>query len=164
MTIHDFDMVRFLADREVVEVQAFADVFVDARIGAAGDVDTALLSLELEGGVLALIDNSRRAEYGYDQRVGAFGSAGAIEAGNRTETTTVLSAAAGVRAPRPLDFFTERYEAAYRAELEAFLAALAGEAPVECDGRAALAPLAVGLAANRSLASGRPEPVVAIEI
>jgi myo-inositol 2-dehydrogenase/D-chiro-inositol 1-dehydrogenase len=164
MTIHDFDMVRFLSGREVVEVQAFAAVRVDPRIGAAGDVDTALLSLRLDSGALAVIDNSRRAVYGYDQRVAAFGSDGAIEAGNRTGETTLFSGPAGVRAPKPLDFFTERYEAAYRAELDAFLAALDGRAAIECDGRAALAPLAIGLAANRSLASGRPEPVEPIPV
>jgi len=164
MTIHDFDMVRFLSGGEVVEVLAFAAVRVDPRIGAAGDVDTALLSLELDSGALAVIDNSRRAVYGYDQRVAAFGSEGAIEAGNRTAESTLFSGPAGVRAPKPLDFFTERYEAAYRAELDAFLAALAGERAIECDGRAALAPLAIGLAANRSLASGRPETVVPISI
>jgi myo-inositol 2-dehydrogenase/D-chiro-inositol 1-dehydrogenase len=164
MTIHDFDMVRFLSGREVVEVQAFAAVRVDPRIGAAGDVDTALLSMKLDSGALAVIDNSRRAVYGYDQRIAAFGSDGAIEAGNRTAESTVFSGPGGVRSAKPLDFFTERYEAAYRAELEAFLGALAGREPIECDGRAALAPLAIGLAANRSLASGKPEAVESIAV
>ena len=91
MTIHDFDMVRFLSGREVVEAHAFAAVRVDPRIGEAGDVDTALLSLKLDTGALALIDNSRRAVYGYDQRVAAFGSDGAIEAGNRNAESTVFS-------------------------------------------------------------------------
>jgi myo-inositol 2-dehydrogenase/D-chiro-inositol 1-dehydrogenase len=164
MTIHDLDMVRFLSGRDVVEAHAFAAVRVDPGIGEAGDVDTALLSLKLDSGALALIDNSRRAVYGYDQRVAAFGSEGAIEADNRTFASTRRSVAAGVVAPKPLDFFTERYEAAYRLELAAFLAALRDGGPIECDGRSALAPLAIGLAAKRSLASGRPEPVVPIAV
>jgi myo-inositol 2-dehydrogenase/D-chiro-inositol 1-dehydrogenase len=163
MTIHDFDMVRFLSGREVVEAQAFAAVRVDPRIGEAGDVDTALLSLKLDTGALALVDNSRRAVYGYDQRVAAFGSDGAIEAGNRNADSTVFSGPGGVRKAKPLDFFTERYEAAYRDELVAFLGALRDGSAIECDGRAALAPLAIGLAANRSLASGKPEPVIPID-
>jgi myo-inositol 2-dehydrogenase / D-chiro-inositol 1-dehydrogenase len=164
MTIHDFDMVRFLSGEEVVEAHAFAAVRVDPAIGEAGDVDTALLSLKLASGALALIDNSRRAVYGYDQRVAAFGSEGAIEADNRTFASTRRSVAEGVVSPKPLDFFTERYEAAYRLELAAFLAALRGEAEIECDGRSALAPLAIGLAAKRSLASGRPEAVAPIAV
>jgi myo-inositol 2-dehydrogenase/D-chiro-inositol 1-dehydrogenase len=164
MTIHDFDMVRFLTGEDVVEAHAYAAVRVDPGIGEAGDVDTALLSLKLASGALALVDNSRRAVYGYDQRVAAFGSDGAIEADNRTFANTRRSVPAGVVAPKPLDFFIDRYEAAYRLELAAFLAALRGEAAIECDGRSALAPLAVGLAAKRSLSSGRPEPVVPIPV
>ena len=162
MMIHDFDMVRFVSGSEVEEVQAFGTVRVDPRIGEAGDVDTAVVSLRLASGALAVIENSRRAIYGYDQRLEAFGVEGAIEAGNRTGSTTLLKTSAGIRAENPLHFFTERYEAAYRLELAAFIdSILQGTAP-ECSGRDALPPLAIAVAARRSLASGRPERVAAV--
>lgn len=162
MMIHDFDMVRFVSGSEVEEVQAFGTVRVDPGIGEAGDVDTAVVSLRLASGALAVIENSRRAVYGYDQRLEAFGVEGAIEAGNRTGSTTLLKTSAGVRSENPLHFFTERYEAAYRLELAAFVdSILQGTAP-ECSGRDALPPLAIAVAARRSLASGRPERVDAV--
>ena len=162
MMIHDFDMVRFVSGSEVEEVQAFGTVRVDPRIGEAGDVDTAVVSLRLASGALAVIENSRRAIYGYDQRLEAFGVEGAIEAGNRTGSSTLLKTSAGVRSENPLHFFTERYEAAYRLELAAFIdSILQGTAP-ECSGRDALPPLAIAVAARRSLASGRPERVAAV--
>lgn len=162
MMIHDFDMVRFVSGSEVEEVQAFGTVRVDPRIGEAGDVDTAVVSLRLATGALAVIENSRRAIYGYDQRLEAFGVEGAIEAGNRTGSTTLLKTSAGVRSENPLHFFTERYEAAYRLELAAFIdSLLRGTAP-ECSGRDALPPLAIAVAAKRSLTSGRPERVAAV--
>ena len=147
-----------------IEVFARGAVRVDPRIGEAGDVDTAVTVMTHADGTITTIDNSREAVYGYDQRVAAFGSEGAIEADNRTFASTRRSVAAGVIAPKPLDFFTERYEAAYREELRAFLSALRGESGIESDGRSALAPLAIGLAAKRSLQSGRPEPVVPIPV
>ena len=162
MMIHDFDMVRFVSGSEVEDVQAFGTVRVDPGIGEAGDVDTAVVSLRLASGALAVIENSRRAVYGYDQRLEAFGVEGAIEAGNRTGSTTLLKTSAGVRSENPLHFFTERYEAAYRLELAAFVdSILQGTAP-ECSGRDALPPLAIAVAARRSLASGRPERVDAV--
>jgi myo-inositol 2-dehydrogenase/D-chiro-inositol 1-dehydrogenase len=159
MMIHDFDMVRFVSGDEVEEVHAFGANHVDRRIGEAGDVDTAVVSLRLASGALATIENSRRAVYGYDQRVEAFGVNGAIEAGNRTASTTWLKTAAGVRSENPLHFFTERYEAAYRLELAAFLDAVLNGAEPECSGADALPPLAIADAARRSLQSGRPERV-----
>ena len=160
MMIHDFDMVRFVSGSEVEEVQAFGAVHVDPRIGEAGDIDTAVVSLRLASGALAVIENSRRAVYGYDQRLEAFGVAGAIEAGNRTASTTQLKTSAGVRVENPLHFFTERYEAAYRLELAAFVDAIRNGTEPECSGPDALLSLAIAVAARRSLASGRPEPVV----
>lgn len=161
MMIHDFDMVRFLSGSEVEEVQAFGSVRVDPRIGEAGDIDTAIVSLRLASGALAVIENSRRAVYGYDQRVEAFGVDGAIEAGNRTASTTQLKTAAGVRVENPLHFFTERYEAAYRLELAAFLDSIRNGTEPECSGLDALPTLAIATAARRSLDSGRPETVTA---
>jgi myo-inositol 2-dehydrogenase/D-chiro-inositol 1-dehydrogenase len=159
MMIHDFDMVRFVSGDEVEEVQAFGAVHVDPEIGEAGDIDTGVVSIRLSSGALATIENSRRAVYGYDQRVEAFGVEGAIEAGNRTASTTWLKTLAGVRTENPLHFFTERYEAAYRAELAAFLEAIGNGSEPECSGRDALPPLAIAVAAKRSLVSGQPEPV-----
>jgi len=161
MMIHDFDMVRFVSGQEVEEVQAFGAVHIDPRIGEAGDVDTAVVSLRLASGALATIENSRRAVYGYDQRLEAFGVDGAIEAGNRTASTTWLKRAEGVRSESPLHFFTERYEVAYRLELAAFVETIRNGSEPECNGRDALPPLAIAVAARRSLESGRPEPVLA---
>jgi myo-inositol 2-dehydrogenase/D-chiro-inositol 1-dehydrogenase len=159
MMIHDFDMVRFLSGSEVEEVQAFGSVRVDPRIGEAGDIDTAVVSLRLASGALAVIENSRRAVYGYDQRVEAFGVDGAIEAGNRTASTTQLKTKAGIRVENPLHFFTERYETAYRLELAAFLDSIRNGTAPECSGLDALPTLAIAAAAQRSLHSGKPEPV-----
>jgi myo-inositol 2-dehydrogenase/D-chiro-inositol 1-dehydrogenase len=159
MMIHDFDMVRFVSGQEVEEVQAFGAVNVDPRIGAAGDIDTAMVSLRLASGALAAIENSRRAVYGYDQRVEAFGVDGAIEAGNRTASTTWLKTSSGVRTENPLYFFTERYEAAYRLELAAFIESIGNGSEPECSGHDALVPLAIAAAARRSLESGEPEAV-----
>jgi myo-inositol 2-dehydrogenase/D-chiro-inositol 1-dehydrogenase len=159
MMIHDFDMVRFVSGSEVVEVFARGAVRVDPRIGEAGDVDTALVSLRLASGALALIENSRQATYGYDQRVEAFGTAGAIEACNPTAAATLLKTAAGERSEKPMPFFVERYEQAYRIELAEFLAAVRERRRPAVSARDGLAPLLIGLAAARSLASGRPEPV-----
>jgi myo-inositol 2-dehydrogenase / D-chiro-inositol 1-dehydrogenase len=159
MMIHDFDMVRFIDGGDVDEVQAFGAVHVDPRIGEAGDIDTAVVSMRLASGALATIENSRRAIYGYDQRLEAFGVDGAIEAGNRTPSTTWLKNKAGVMTENPLHFFTERYDAAYRIELASFIDSISSGSAPECTGRDALAPLAIALAAKQSLVSGQPEAV-----
>ena len=154
MTIHDFDMARFLCG-EVVRVHAFAGCLVDPAIEAAGDVDTAVISLEFENGGFGTIDNSRKAVYGYDQRVEVFGSAGAISAENNTPHRTVFSDASGVHAPLPLNFFMDRYTASYRAELEAFVDAVANDSEVPVTGSDGRAPVVIAMAAMRSLAEGR---------
>ena len=160
MMIHDFDMVRFVSGDEVEEVQSFGAVHVDPAIGEAGDVDTAVTSLRLRSGAMATIENSRRAVYGYDQRVEAFGSIAAIEAGNRTASTTFLKTSAGVITENPLHFFTERYETAYRMELASFIHAVQNGTETECSGADALVPLAIGVAARESLKTGRPVRVI----
>lgn len=109
MTIHDFDMIRYLSGSEVEEVYAAGTVLVDSAIGEAGDVDTAITTMKLKDGALAVIDNSRQAVYGCDQRVEVFGSKGSIAAMNNTPTQTVLTTSEGVMSDRPLDFFMERY-------------------------------------------------------
>ena len=121
MMIHDLDMARFLLGEEPVEVFAMGSSLVDKAIGAAGDVDTAAVLLKTASGKIAQISNSRRATYGYDQRIEVHGSKGMIRAGNMHETTVELATAAGFRADPVQNFFLERYAAAYRDELEAFI-------------------------------------------
>jgi myo-inositol 2-dehydrogenase/D-chiro-inositol 1-dehydrogenase len=141
MTIHDFDMARWMLREEPVEVFAHGAVLVDPAIGAAGDIDSAMVLLRTASGRMAHISNSRRASYGYDQRVEVFGSLGRLTAGNRTPTTVELADGSAVSTDKPLHFFLERYAEAYRIELEAFIAAVAEGAPMPVgaeDGRRAL--------------------------
>ena len=156
MTIHDFDMARWMLGEEPVEVFAHGANLVDPAIGAAGDVDSAMVLLKTASGRMAHINNSRRAAYGYDQRVEVHGSAGRLIAGNRTPTTVELADARAVAADKPLHFFLERYADAYRIELNAFLDAVANGAPMPVgaeDGRQALV---LADAAVESLRTGRP--------
>ncbi len=156
MMIHDFDMVRYLAGCDAEELYAEAAVLVDPAIGEAGDVDTAIVSLKMENGALAVIDNSRRAVYGYDQRCEVFGSGGMAASGNDTPSTLQLSTAAGVCGEKPLWFFLERYTQAYAAELRSFVAAITEGTPVEVGANDGLQPVRMALAAKRSLLEHRP--------
>src|SRR6478735_3655613 len=125
MMIHDLDMARFLLlGDEPVEVHAVGSSLVDPAIGEAGDVDTAAVLLKTASGKIAQISNSRRATYGYDQRIEVHGSKGMLRAGNVHNTTVELATGAGFNADPVQNFFLERYAAAYRAELDAFLAAV----------------------------------------
>jgi myo-inositol 2-dehydrogenase/D-chiro-inositol 1-dehydrogenase len=161
MTIHDFDMVRFLSGSEIVEVHAMGAVLIDPEIGRAGDVDTAVTTAQLANGALAVIENSRQAVYGYDQRVEVFGSEGAAEAGNETPNTVTLSTAVGVRRDNPLYFFLERYQASFVAEMEAFFASIREDREPPVGGRDGLMSVLVGRAAARSMAENRPVEVEA---
>ncbi|MEN8163571.1 MAG: inositol 2-dehydrogenase [Acidobacteriota bacterium] len=156
MTIHDYDMVRFLSGAEVVEVHAYGAVLVDPEIGEAGDVDTAITTLRLSNGALAVIENSRQAVYGYDQRVEVFGSKGSAEALNEVPAQIRLSTAVGVRSEKPLYFFLERYQASFVAELEAFFACVREDGAPAVDGQDGLMSVVVALAATRSRAVNRP--------
>ena len=141
MTIHDFDMARFLLAEEVVSVSAHASCQVDAEIGKAGDVDTAVITMASASGKLAQISNSRRASFGYDQRIEVHGSAGMLTAQNVNENTVTVFNEAGVSSAKPLYFFLERYAEAYRLELDSFIRCLKGEAvevPTMEDGLQAL--------------------------
>ncbi len=156
MTIHDFDMARWLLGEEPVEVFAYGANHVDPVIGAAGDIDSAMVLLRTASGRMAHINNSRRASYGYDQRIEVHGSVGRLIAGNRTPTTVELADAAAVTSDKPLHFFLERYADAYRIELGAFIDAVAQGTPMPVgaeDGRQALV---LADAALRSLQEGRP--------
>ena len=121
MTIHDFDMARYLIGDEVIEVYAVGCVRVDPKIGEAGDIDTAIITLRFQNGVLATIDNSREAVYGYDQRVEVFGSKGMVTVGNPLTDTVTFSGSGGSRTASPPYFFVERYKEAYLSELRAFI-------------------------------------------
>jgi myo-inositol 2-dehydrogenase/D-chiro-inositol 1-dehydrogenase len=159
MTIHDFDMVRFLSGSEVDEVQAFGAVLVDPAIGEAGDIDTAVVTMKLRNGALAVIENSRKAVFGYDQRVEVFGSDGGVEAFNEPPCQVRVRTAGGIRAENPLYFFLERYQRSFVVELEAFVASIREGSEPPVGGRDGLMSVLVALAANRSMAEGRPVKV-----
>ncbi|MDW8270356.1 MAG: inositol 2-dehydrogenase [Anaerolineae bacterium] len=161
MTIHDFDMARYLGG-EIEEVFAAGSVLVDPDIGAAGDIDTAIVLLHLRGGALGAIDNSRQAVYGYDQRVEVFGSAGMVAVGNRTPDTHVLSDAHGVHSARPLYFFMERYTESFLAEMTAFVECLVEDKPPPVSGRDGRQAVVIALAAQRSLRERRPVSVAEV--
>lgn len=159
MTIHDFDMARFLMGEEFVSVSASASALVDPAIGAAGDVDTAVVTLRTASGRLAVITNSRRATYGYDQRAEVHGQAGALWVENPPTVAVRAASAAGYAAPPLMDFFMDRYAEAYRREMAAFVAGVATGAALTPDGRDGLAALRLADAARRAVASGRWEAV-----
>ncbi len=156
MTIHDFDMARFLIGGEVEEVYTAAAVMVDPAIGAAGDVDTAVVVLRFANGVIGTIDNSRRAVYGYDQRVEILGSTGAIRIDNNYPNNAIISTQQRVQRDLPLNFFMERYTESFVAELTAFVDAVLHNTPVPVTGQDGRAPVAIGLAARKSYDERRP--------
>lgn len=153
MTIHDFDMARWLIGEEPTELFASASALVDPDIGREGDYDTVMITLRTASGVLCHIQNSRRATYGYDQRVEVFGDKGLLQLGNPGATTVSAWSADGITAERPLDFFLQRYVDAYRLELEHFVLALeTGRVPEPGpgDGRQALVLAEAALESARS--------------
>ncbi|UWQ18193.1 inositol 2-dehydrogenase [Jannaschia sp. M317] len=156
MMIHDLDMARFLLDEEPVQVFAVGSALVDPAIGAAGDVDTAAVTLTTASGRICQITNSRRATYGYDQRVEVHGARGMLRAENVLEHSVELATEAGFRRAPTLNFFLERYAGAYRAELAHFVAALtAGTVPSPSIHDGLRAQLLADAAAE-SLATGQP--------
>lgn len=159
MTIHDFDMARCLAGSEAVEVYAAGAVRVDPAIGEAGDVDTAVVTVRFADGTLACIDNSRKAVYGYDQRVEVFGSAGMASNGNRLADTHVRWDGEGSHGPRLMDFFMDRYAESFLAELRSFVEAVRSGGPTEVDGHDGRQAVALALAATESLRRGAPVEV-----
>ncbi|MGA7277667.1 MAG: inositol 2-dehydrogenase, partial [Desulfocapsaceae bacterium] len=155
MTIHDFDMARFLLGEEIDAVSAHGSCLVDPAIGEAGDIDTAVVNLTTTSGKLAQISNSRRASFGYDQRIEVHGSKGMLVALNVNENSVTAYSESGVSSAKPLYFFLERYKAAYQAELDSFIRALQGETisyPSMNDG---LQALMLAEAAILSCQSGR---------
>ncbi|MEA5013228.1 MAG: inositol 2-dehydrogenase [Candidatus Limiplasma sp.] len=154
MTIHDFDMVRYLSGSEVTEVSTFGACLVDPEIGRAGDVDTCIIMLRFANGALGVIDNSRQAVYGYDQRVEVFGSQGMIHAENETANNTTLFTAQGVSKEKPLWFFLERYNDAFIQEATGFVEACLGDKEPLVGSFDGLQPVLIALAAKKSFELG----------
>ncbi|MDB5097870.1 MAG: Oxidoreductase [Cyanobacteria bacterium RYN_339] len=155
MTIHDFDVARWLVGDEVVEISAMGAVLVDPAIGKLNDVDTAIINLRFKGGALGNIDNSRKAVYGYDVRVEVFGSAGSVLVGNHAPNAVTHTTPAGSRGELPMHWFIERFEQAYLNEMAEFVACIReGRAP-SVGGEDGRAPLLMAQAAWKSLREGR---------
>ncbi|MFZ5708726.1 MAG: inositol 2-dehydrogenase [Pseudomonadota bacterium] len=155
MTIHDFDMARFLLGEEVAEVAAMAAVLVDPEIGRAGDFDSVQVMLRTKSGKQALISNSRRATYGYDQRIEVHGSKGMVAAENQRPVSIEVAGANGYTRPPLHDFFMTRYTEAYAAEIAAFIAAVNSRKPAAPSGEDGLAALLLADCAVKSVAEGR---------
>ena len=163
MTIHDFDMARFVVEKEVEEVYAKGAVLVDPAIGEAGDIDTAVVTLTYTDGTMAIIDNSREASYGYDQRVDVFGSKGMVQSNNNFHDSHKLYNKQGIHAALPLHFFLERYQEAYKTEMTDFIKGLKNGSLMPVDGNDGLQSLKIGLAALKSLKENRPVKISEIE-
>ena len=159
MTIHDFDMARFVVGSEVTEVHAAGAVRIEPELAEMGDVDTAVVTLRHVDGCLTSIDNSRKAVYGYDQRVEVLGSGGMASSGNPLVNTAQVRDAAGARLATLPYFFIERYQESYLRQWESFVGALRSGSPPPTSGHDGRAALVLGLAAKRSLAEGRPVTV-----
>ena len=163
MMVHDFDMARFLAGSEVTEVFAYGGVLVDPAIGEAGDVDTAVVSLKFENGAMGVIDNSRRAVYGYDQRVEVFGSEGAVMDGNDTPSNAVFYGVEGTVSDTCYKIMWDRYTGAFAAEQKAFASAVINGTETPVTGEDGLYPILIAAAAAKSLREGRPVRIAEIE-
>ncbi|MCP5515004.1 MAG: inositol 2-dehydrogenase [Spirochaetales bacterium] len=163
MTIHDFDMARYLSGSEVEEVFAYGTVLVDPAIGAAGDIDTAVVTLKFANGALGIIENSRQAVYGYDQRVEVFGNKGAVEVSNDRQSSAVLSTKEGVASEKPLYFFLERYMESFTEEKKQFFAAIKNNTAPPVGALDGLKPVLIAKAALKSVKEGRPVKISEID-
>jgi myo-inositol 2-dehydrogenase/D-chiro-inositol 1-dehydrogenase len=161
MMIHDFDIARFMLGEEPIEVTAYGSNLVDPAIGKAGDIDTALVIMRTASGKLAQISNSRRAAYGYDQRIEVHGSEGMARADNILETTVEIAGKGGFAKDPAQHFFLERYAEAYRRELAAFIEAVTKKKQPSPSGRDGLQAQRLADAATRSRETGKP---VAIKV
>ncbi|MCA9766345.1 MAG: inositol 2-dehydrogenase [Carnobacterium sp.] len=159
MTIHDFDMARFVSGSEVSEVSVMGNSLVNPEISKLGDIDTAIITLKFENGALGVIDNSREAVYGYDQRIEAFGSKGATEIENELDTRVKLSTGDSVSEDQPLHFFLERYNDAYVNEVEQFFYAIRNNEEVPCTFKDGIMAQRIAQAAKESLMSNKPVKV-----
>lgn len=163
MMIHDFDMARFLAGSEVTEVSAYGSVLVDPAIGEAGDVDTAVVTLKFENGAIGVIDNSRRAVYGYDQRVEVFGSKGCAQDENDIPNTAILSTADGTSYGTAYQVMWDRYTGAFVSEMQSFASAVINNTETPVTGMDGLYPVLMAAAATKSCKEGRPVKISEVE-
>lgn len=163
MTIHDFDMACFLTDSDVEELYVNSAVLVDPAIGEQGDVDTAIITMKMANGALAVIDNSRKAAYGYDQRAELFGSKGMVATSNDTVSSAVISNADGVTGEKPLFFFLERYMGSFSEEIRQFTEAVINDTEVPVGIHAGLQSVKIGLAARKSVEEHRPVKISEIQ-
>lgn len=156
MTIHDFDMVRYLAGSEVTEVMAYGAALSGAGYDELGDIDTAIVTMKFENGALGVIDNSRAAHYGYDQRTEVHCDLGCAQVGNDFDNQIMISSAEGVSLAKPTWFFLERYNNAFIAEAQAFVDAVVNDTPTLVSGIDGIEPVKIAIAADKSLKEGRP--------
>lgn len=156
MTIHDFDMVRYLSGSEVEEVTAYGAALSGAGYDKYNDIDTAIIMMKFANGALGVIDNSRAAHYGYDQRTEVHCDKGCVQVSNDLNNTAMISSGEGVSVSKPTWFFLERYNDAFIAEARAFTDAVINDKPVPVTGFDGLQPVKIALAADRSLREGRP--------
>lgn len=163
MMIHDFDMARFLAGSEVTEVYAAGSVLVDPAIGEAGDVDTAMVTLKFENGIIATIDNSRKAVYGYDQRVEVFGSEGCVKNENDVPNTVVVSDENRTSYENTYKIMWDRYTGAFVSEIQAFADAVLNDKEIPVTGEDGLYPVLMAAAATKSLKEGRPVKIEEVQ-
>ena len=163
MTIHDFDMACFLTDSDVEELYVNSAVLVDPAIGEQGDVDTAIITMKMANGALAVIDNSRKAAYGYDQRAELFGSKGMVATSNDTVSSAIISNADGVTGEKPLFFFLERYMGSFSEEMRQFTEAVINDTEVPVGIHAGLQSVKIGLAARKSVEEHRPVKISEIQ-
>jgi myo-inositol 2-dehydrogenase/D-chiro-inositol 1-dehydrogenase len=156
MTIHDFDMLRYLSGSDVTEVMAYGAALTDADYAKYGDVDTAIVMVKFANGALGVIDNSRAAHYGYDQRTEVMCDKGAVQVGNDRTDTAMISTADGVEIAKPTWFFLERYNDAFIVEAQDFVDAVLNDTPVPVNGQDGLEPVRIAMAAAKSLQEHRP--------
>ena len=159
MTIHDFDMARYITKQEIDEVYVIGNVLIDDRIKQYNDLDTAIITLKFHNGMMGVIDNSRQAVYGYDQRIELFGSKGMAHADNVLESETKFLGNNCMKEDKPMFFFLQRYMEAYDTELKSFFEAVQGKHDVECSFEDGIKAIRLAEAAERSYQSGKPEKV-----
>ncbi|MBX3255120.1 MAG: inositol 2-dehydrogenase [Chitinophagaceae bacterium] len=155
-SIHDFDMARYIMNKKVVEVFAKGLVFMDKAVGEAGDIDTALITLTFEDGTYAVIDNSRKAVYGYDQRLEIFGDGGMIQVDNTLYNRNSVFDAEGIHQALPLNSFTERYTSSYRKEMELFVEAVRNNTSLPVSSEDIIMATTIAYAAQKSMKEKRP--------
>jgi len=156
MLIHDFDICRWILDDEAASVYAVGSCLTDPAIAAAGDADSAAVTIRTRKGRLCQINATRRAVYGYDQRFEVLGSKGMLQAHNHRPTEVVVATAAGVSQDKPEAFFLERYRVAYADEMTHFLDALVSGTPIRTNLEDGLKALELAEAATQSWREGRP--------